>query len=197
MNLALFDFDGTITTEDSFTSFIYFSTPKPRLYIGLCLLFPIIFLYKVGLLSAATTRPIISKFAFRFRDIQQVKSIAELFVQQKLPAMMRPEALDRILWHKQQGDEILIVSATVNPYLSIWCNEQGVNFVCSELAIQGNQYAGNYRYGDCSGMNKVSAIQRKTDLSMFTTIYAYGDTHEDLPMLALANEKYYQWSKIN
>lgn len=29
MNLALFDFDGTITSEDTYTKFIFYSTPTP------------------------------------------------------------------------------------------------------------------------------------------------------------------------
>ena len=30
MNLALFDFDGTITSKDTFTPFIYLSVPRNR-----------------------------------------------------------------------------------------------------------------------------------------------------------------------
>lgn len=37
MNLALFDFDGTITSEDTYTKFIFYSTPKVRMGIGLLL----------------------------------------------------------------------------------------------------------------------------------------------------------------
>jgi len=50
--------------------------------------------------------------------------------------------------------------------------------------------------GDCSLENKASAIKRKVNLSDFKTIYAYGDTAEDMPMLALAQEKYFNWQRI-
>ena len=38
--------------------------------------------------------------------------------------------------------------------------------------------------------------QRKVNLSDFKTIYAYGDTTEDMPMLALAHEKYFNWQRV-
>ena len=43
-------------------------------------------------------------------------------------------------------------------------------------------------------MNKV---KQRLDLSDFDTIYAYGDTEEDLAMLAIADEKYMNWQKIS
>lgn len=34
MNLALFDFDGTITTADTFTNFLRFAVRRHRLVVG-------------------------------------------------------------------------------------------------------------------------------------------------------------------
>ena len=40
MNLALFDFDGTITDNDSFTAFLYVAATRQRLFWGKVLLVP-------------------------------------------------------------------------------------------------------------------------------------------------------------
>ena len=42
MNLALFDFDGTITTRETFRSFIEFAVPPRRRALGTALLLPVL-----------------------------------------------------------------------------------------------------------------------------------------------------------
>ncbi|HAS62498.1 MAG TPA: phosphoserine phosphatase [Vibrio sp.] len=197
MNLALFDFDGTITNQDTYTEFLFFATPKPRLIIGGIITSPVILLYKLGLLPASKTRPILSKVAFWQRSIHQVETQAERFVSDYLPQVMRANALEKIEWHKQRGDEIYVVSASLSPYLDIWCQQQGIKVVCSRLSQRNQHYTGRYLNGDCSLENKVRLLKEQLDISQYKKIYAYGDTYEDLPMLDIANEKYFCWSKID
>ena len=197
MNLALFDFDGTITNQDTYTEFLFFATPKPRLIIGGIITSPVILLYKLGLLPASKTRPILSKVAFWQRSINQVEEQAERFVSDYLPKVMRTNALDKIEWHKQRGDEIYVVSASLSPYLDIWCQQQGIRVVCSRLSQYNQRYTGHYLKGDCSLENKVRLLKEQLDISQYSKIYAYGDTYEDLPLLNIADEKYYRWSKVD
>ena len=197
MNLALFDFDGTITNQDAYTEFLFFATPKPRLIIGGVIASPVILLYKLGLLRASKTRPILSKIAFWQRSIHQVEVQAKRFVSDYLPQVMRANALAKIEWHKQRGDEIYVVSASLSPYLDIWCQQQGIKVVCSRLSQRNQRYTGYYLNGDCSLDNKVRLLKEQLDISQYSKIYAYGDTYEDLPMLDIADEKYFRWLKID
>ncbi|MGF1733568.1 HAD-IB family hydrolase [Photobacterium kasasachensis] len=192
MNLALFDFDGTITTEDTYTKFIFFATPKLRLVVGFSVIWPVIIFYKLGWLRASKTRPILSKVAFWRREVSKVSVSAERFVAEYLPLVTRKDVLDKVRWHKSQGDEVFVVSASLSPYLEIWCQSQGVNLICSELESKAGIYNGNYTKGDCSEERKVRYIKDKLDLSEYSTVYAYGDTDEDLPMLSIAHVKYFR-----
>ncbi|MGF1909366.1 HAD-IB family hydrolase [Vibrio kasasachensis] len=197
MDLALFDFDGTITNQDAYTAFLFFATPRPRMIVGCVAVSPVILFYKIGLLPASKTRPILSKVAFWRRNTQQVESKAQQFVSEYLPKVMRTNALEKIEWHKQRGDEIYVVSASLSPYLDIWCQQQGIKVVCSRLSQHNQRYTGHYLKGDCSLENKVRLLKEQLDISQYSKIYAYGDTYEDLPMLDIADEKYYRWSKVD
>lgn len=197
MNLALFDFDGTITSEDTYTKFIFYSTPKVRMGIGLLLVWPIIFLYKLGMLQASKTRPILSKVAFWHRKEKDVTLIANQYAKDYLTTIIRPEAAEKLRWHQAQGDKIVLVSASLDVYLKVWCQSYGISLVCSELEVKNGRYTGRYSQGDCSKENKVTLLKRTVSLEEFDKIYAYGDTYEDLPMLALADEKWYQWEIVN
>ncbi len=104
MNLALFDFDGTITTRDTYTKFVFSSTKFVRLVIGVFFLFPAIILYKAGLLSAPKIRPLISRVAFMGVPEKQIDASAELFVSEYLPSVVRRDMLQKIAEHKDNGD---------------------------------------------------------------------------------------------
>ncbi|WP_349775481.1 HAD family hydrolase [Vibrio intestinalis] len=194
-NLALFDFDGTLTSQDAYTAFLFYATPKYRLVLGMLLVWPVVLLYKMGKLPASKTRPILSRVAFWQRSVNKVNQIAERYNQEFLSQVIRPNALERLQWHQQQGDDVYVVSASLSPYLQAWCEQHGVKLLCSELEQKGERYTGRYVYGDCSLENKVKAIQRSLNLDDYPKVYAYGDTYEDRPMLALANERYFCWRK--
>ncbi len=197
MNIALFDFDGTVTNEDTYTTFIFYSTPTFRIIIGIVLVWPVILLYKMGWLSASKTRPILSKVAFWNRKESDVIRSARQYAEEYLPTVIRPEAKQRLHWHQAQGDQIYLVSASLDVYLKEWCKAWEVELVCSELEVNNLRYSGGYVQGDCSGENKVNSLRRVVNVERFDKIYAYGDTYEDLPMLALADEKVYQWELMN
>ncbi|RJG41869.1 HAD family hydrolase [Motilimonas pumila] len=192
MNLALFDFDGTITTQDTYTRFLFYATSKTRMVFGWCLMFPVIALYKLKLLKANKTRPALSRVAFAFRKQTSVTAIAEQFVQEYISKVLRPEMLERIQWHLAEGDRVIVVSASLDVYLRIWCKQQGIELLCSELMVHNGRYTGGYVDGDCSEQNKVKAIKGALDLNHYPHVYGYGDTYEDLPMLSIAQTRYYQ-----
>jgi len=155
MNLALFDFDGTITTRDTYNKFVFSSTKFVRLVIGVFLLFPVIILHKARLLSAPKIRPLISRVAFMGVSEKQLDASAELFVSGYLPSVIRSDMLQKIAEHKENGDHVVIVSASISPYLKIWCRNHEIDLICSELEVRNGRFTGAYLNGDCSNEKKV------------------------------------------
>ncbi|MDD1781065.1 HAD-IB family hydrolase [Enterovibrio sp. ZSDZ35] len=196
-NLALFDFDGTITNDDCFTAFVLFATSKKRKCLGFALIWPVVLLYKLGILPANKTRPIVARAAFWQKDVERIEALAKQFVDEYLRRVMRDEALQALNWHKANGDDIYVVSASLHPYLAIWCKQNGIHLICSELESVDGRFTGRYVSGDCSKKRKAERIKSQLDLSRYASVYAYGDTDEDLAMLALADHKYLRWQKLD
>ncbi len=121
MNIALFDFDGTITNTDTFTKFIFFATNKRRLRLGRFILLPTIIRYKLGLLHGSDIRKKIYKFAFEGIVENKVKLQGEEFADSIIPNYINNNAFERIKWHKQNGDLVVVVSASLDIYLKPWC----------------------------------------------------------------------------
>ena len=195
MNIALFDFDGTVTIKDSFTPFIYFASSRPRIVLGTVLLGPMILGYKLGLIAAPRMRAAIVRVAFRGRRESEVIDLGARY-SDTLSALVRPEALERIRWHQANGDVVVVVSASLRAYLSRWCEGHGVGLICSELESKGGVLTGRYAGGDCTGSEKARRVRERHDMKQYAIVYAYGDTKEDRELLSLATKPFFRWQEI-
>ncbi|MBR9789565.1 MAG: HAD family hydrolase [Vibrionaceae bacterium] len=192
-SLALFDFDGTITNQDMYSLFLHYSASGKRKSVGKIVLTPFYLLYKIGILPAHFMRPIASFIAFAGKQTQQVNVIGAQFANDIIPQYVRPEATDKLEWHQKNGDTIVVVSASLNAYLQPWCETNGYHLLCSELVSDAPTISGRYQQGDCSLETKVRRVKASFNLSDFASVYAYGDTHEDIPMLKLADHAMLNW----
>lgn len=197
MDLALFDFDGTVTVSDTYTAFLRFAVSPLRTAIAGTLLSPVFGAYKLGLLSTSRTRTVISKGSFQGADATAVRSLGRRYACEVLPTVVRPSALERLRWHQGRGDRVAIVSASLDVYLAPWCEAHEVACICTELEERRGRMTGRYVGGDCTGGEKARRIRERFDLKAFERIYAYGDTAEDRAMLALAHEKYFRWKHMS
>jgi phosphatidylglycerophosphatase C len=194
-NLALFDFDGTITHSDTFTPFIHFSASRLRKVLGITLLLPLILLYELGLLPATKMRAAAAFMAFIGRTAAEVNELGSRYAE-GFAHVLRREALDKIRWHQARGDEVVVVSASLHPYLRAFCDEQGVALICTRLQQSGDKLTGRYESGDCTGSEKARRVRAAYDLRRYPVIYAYGDTPEDDELLALATRRFFRWREL-
>lgn len=196
MELALFDFDHTITDRDSYAGFLRrIATPdalkQARWKIG-----PWLLAYRATLVSAEALRRRVTRLAFAGRDAGEVGRLAQTYAEEALPAMLRPEMMQRIAWHQAQGHEVAVVSASLDAYLRPWCERHGITgLICNALAAKEGRLTGEYAGGDI-GTRKAALIHQHHDLSRYRRIHAYGDSQEDQPMLALAHARWYRGKRV-
>jgi HAD superfamily hydrolase (TIGR01490 family) len=196
VNLALFDFDGTITTKGTYVEFIRFAVSRPRQLLGTLLLSPLIAAYRMGWVSAQHVRPAVARLAFSGLSVGRLRELGAQFAACAIPPLVREEAGERIAWHKRQGDAIVIVSASLDVYLTSWCKENQLDLICTELEVRGDRATGRYLAGDCTGAEKKRRILARYDLARYPIVYAYGDTTEDNDMLSLAHKRYLCWREL-
>jgi HAD superfamily hydrolase (TIGR01490 family) len=196
MNLALFDFDGTVTRSDTWTPFMRLAVRPARLLLGQVLLAPMVLAYRAGIVSASKARQAAARVGFYGENAAALRELGAGYAATVLPGTIRPAALDRIEWHRRQGDEVVIVSASLDVYIRPWCEAQGLDYICTTLEEHGGRLTGRYVDGDCAGAEKARRIQLRYELSRYPVIFGYGDSGEDRPMLDLAHKKYYRWKEI-
>ena len=194
--LALFDFDHTLTDRDSYARFLRrVATPELRAQawwrVG-----PWLLAYRLKLISAERIRRRVTMQVLRGRHIDDITAQAKAYAGEAIDGMIRPEMLEQLEWHKAQGHTVVVVSASLDLYLRPWCESLGLELICNRLETEGRRITGRYTGGDI-GRHKVTHIRRRFDLAAFHRIHAYGDSREDKPMLAIAHDRWWRGKLVN
>lgn len=176
--------------------FFRLAIPLRRQRIGQILLAPLIIGYKFGIVSGSVVRAAIVRLGFSGVPYDQYERKGREFVSLLLPGVIRPEVLEWIKWHKEQGDEVVVVSGALDIYLAQWCRSQGIECICSSLEHRNGVLTGRYLGAQCVKSEKARQVATRFDIRSFNEVFAYGDTVEDKELLALASRKFYQGREV-
>lgn len=187
INLALFDFDGTLCTRDSFTGFIFFALSKRHILRQGLKILPWIQAYYLKLYPAHAMRPKLFAAMFKDTSATELEKLAQDYAELLLDDLDQ-QLLERLQQHQQLGDRVVLVSASVDVYLKPLCDALAIDLICSATEVQNQRFTGNYLSADCSCAEKKRRVLQQYRLEEFAQVYAYGNSHEDLEMLSLAQQ---------
>ena len=190
--LALFDFDGTITKKDSFIELIKYYKGFVSFYTGLIILSPVLVLYKVRIIKNWKAKELIFTYFFKNEPYNIFKNSCREFSRNIIPELIRPLALDAIKNHINNGDRVIIISASFEDSLIDWCESMHLELIGTKISVNKGLVTGKIDGINCYGVEKVNRLKQYIDISQFSEIYAYGDSSGDLPLLELANHKFYR-----
>lgn len=192
MKLALFDFDGTITTKDSLPDFIQHAIGKRAYFIGVFKLSPMLTAYKLKLIKNDVAKEIFISHFFSNWDEKSFNEIAEQYAANRIDKITRPKAMKKILWHLEQDHKVVIVSASMESWLRNWCDKHNIELLSTRLEVKNGRLTGKFATKNCYGLEKEERVREQFDLQSYEYIYAYGDSPGDKELLALADEAHYK-----
>ena len=189
VNVAAFDVDGTLTVRDCVTPFL--------LRVGGWSAIPRSLLRRPTATFGAAARrdrdrmkELVVGGVLRGRKVAQVEALGEEFAQQVEADWLRADTLGRLRWHQRAGHRIVLVSASLSPYLRPLGRRLGVDEVlCAEPLRSGDEFADGLEGANCRAQEKVRRLdawlsaQRLND----ATVWAYGDSNGDRELLARAD----------
>lgn len=191
--LALFDFDGTITTGDSFLAMLRSEKGDWNVLLGALTWTPWLAGYALGFVSRTSIKTRVLRWAFDGMTREEIEAVSERFAADRLPALLRADAMKRLEAHRDRGDRVVVVSASPEEWVGPWCRAVGIECICSRLAYDlRGRFAGHLIGANCRGVEKVRRIRQSIQLDDYPVRYAYGDTKGDLPMLGLAQYRGFQ-----
>jgi len=187
--LALFDFDGTITKDDSLLKFLRFAVGDVKFIIGLFFLSPILVLYKLKLIPNYKAKQRMLSWFLKGYSEDEFRKIANEYSLNYIDKIVRPKAMQKIAWHKEQGHKIVVVSASIECWLKPWCDKTELDLIATKLEFKNGYVTGRFQTKNCYGIEKAVRVREIYNLDDYDHIYAYGDSRGDTELLELAHTK--------
>lgn len=186
--IAAFDLDGTLTRRDSLLPFLLRAIGPARTY-------QVIGASSLALARAAVfggscrddAKAVLLQRAFGGLPLAALAETAESFADHVVAHGLRPEVRARLDWHREQGHELVLVSASPEVYALPIGRRLGFDAVLAtrlEVDTDGH-LTGRLLGANCRGPEKVVRL-REWRGETVAVAYAYGDSAGDREMLALA-----------
>jgi phosphatidylglycerophosphatase C len=187
--VAAFDFDGTITKRDTVLPFLVDVAGPAR--VASALLRDAPELVRVAL-RRGDRDAVKSKLVARVlggMSYGDVASRGRAYAQRVVDRWLRPATVARLRWHVAQGHDVVIVSASLDPYLHEVAKKLGVaSVLCTTLDVDENgMVTGGLSGGNCRGPEKVARLRAHLDGAP-ASLWAYGDSSGDDELLAVADQ---------
>lgn len=190
--IAVFDFDGTITTVDTLFDFIRFYYGFPRLIVGLFVLSPILILFKLGFIPNDKAKELLFSYFFKGKTLSEFNAICEKY-KNRINQTLRSQAIDKIRFHQQQGHIVLINSASIYNWILPWAQSVGIEKVVgTEIEVKEGVITGKFKGENCYGVEKVKRFLELYPYRDTYQLYVYGDSSGDKPFLDIADFPFYK-----
>jgi phosphatidylglycerophosphatase C len=201
--VAAFDFDGTLTHGDTLLPFLATALGWPRFAWALLRSSPWLVGHALRLVRNDIAKARLFKAALQGAPTADVQRWAERWVSEQLPKQLRAvedPTMARIAWHQAAGHCCVMVSASPDIYLERAAELLGFDgLVCTQMEVDiSGQLTGRMKTLNCHGQQKVIRLQawlaERYDAAVLAnmTLYAYGDTSGDKPMLRMAQKAWYR-----
>ena len=158
--LAVFDLDGTLTRSDTLLPFLLFacgtlaSSPGCR---GRC---PGYWGWRCDWCRATARRPARAARVSRRHAARRARAGGEAFARERLPGLLRPQAVERLAWHRARGHRLALLTASLDLYVSPWARAAGFDDVlATRAAWDGNGRFAGVAAENCRGEEKVRRLR--------------------------------------
>ena len=191
--IAAFDFDGTITRKDTLIEFLRFAGGSARFYAVFALYSPLLVLMKLKLYSNQKAKEKIFAHYFKGMPIAQFDDLCRRFFEQKGQSLVYADAKAQIAKHKEEGDEVVIISASIENWVCHFADAlKADKLLATQIEVQDSKITGRFLTANCYGKEKVNRF-----LSVYLEresyyLSAYGDSRGDKELLQFADESHYK-----
>ena len=191
--IAVFDLDGTLTRRSTLAPFLMQSVPRPRLLRALMRTAPHLLAISTGAGSRQRAKEALLSACFRGEDQAAVERLAVRFAEDTMPALLRPEAMQRVEAHSRRGHLVVVATASLELYVTAWALAAGFDAVVgTRLEVSAGRLTGRISGSNCRGSEKVRRLTELLGDLTARTIHAYGDSAGDRAMLAAATYAHYR-----
>ena len=195
--VAAFDFDGTLTQRDTLLPFLARGLGWSKFFWALIRCSPWLLGFALRLIPNDVAKQKLLLATLRGKTAAQVDDWTNRWFQHDFPGQLQPWTMAQLAWHQERGHVCVMVSASPDIYLNRVAKQLGFDaLLCTEMEMVGGQLTGKMATSNCHGEQKVLRLKAwiagHFGADNKPTLYAYGDTAGDKPMLQMATHAFYR-----
>ena len=193
VQIYAFDFDGTITTQDTLALFLRYYQGPVNWALKVLSLTPQFALYGCNLIDRTRVKRHVMRRFFKGHDAAKMQARADSFARDVIPTLIRPLAQKRLDELKHDHAALYIVSASIEHYLIPWAQAQGIETVfATQLDTKDGCLTGELLGANCWGDGKTARIMAEMGPRSYKIVEAYGDSKGDKPLLYAAEASFWR-----
>jgi HAD superfamily hydrolase (TIGR01490 family) len=195
--IAAFDFDGTLLRGDCLIILhCLVRSPFGRLVDAMRLL-PALLLWKSGLRGTTWFKQVFLRLlltpAMQARTQDERHKLLHQTLADALSQRLRPEALARLSWHRQQGHRLVIVSASPRCLLQPIADRLEVDLIATESSDPTSGEPIRLTSPNCKGPEKIRRLAQWLHEDLQTVeLHAYGDSRGDRELLQASTHPHWR-----
>ncbi len=191
--LAVFDLDGTITCAETLSRFLIFALGASLFLRRLPAALPWLCAAALRLVPRDEAKQRVLAAFLRGVPRRHLERRGRAFARERMPALVRPQAMRRLAWHKANGDRCALASASLELYVAPWAKAAGFDDVFATSLEYANGVASGRIDGlNCRGEEKVRRLEQRFGALTGLLLHGYGDTPDDRHFLRLCAEAHYR-----
>lgn len=185
MTLAVFDIDGTLVDGSTERIFAAYLLRRGRIGPRQAFAYGAFALRHLPACGASVLQK--NKAYLSGLDVAEIEALAERCVAERIEARLFAPAVDRLRWHRERGDEVLLLSGTLECIAQPLARVLGVDEVCAtRLARRDHRWAARpaerHPYGRVKA-NLLRQLARAHGADPLDS-FAYANSAHDLALLA-------------
>lgn len=190
--LYLFDFDGTLTTEDTMFLFLKFFDSKRyrRMYAKHVPLFAML---KLKLVEAENVKKSFIASVLKNQTKERIETAAEAFFQKYYPGIIRENALEFINHIDRNKTECYLVTASMDIWVKPFAEKFNMKLISTRAEFVDGVFTGSFIGKNCNGEEKLHRIKEALGTKKFDKKVAFGDSAGDKQMLSYADESFFRF----
>ena len=182
MSVVIFDFDGTITRQDTVRSYIWFFIRKG--HFRCVLAFVYFALLKLKLIDHTTFKINIARVCFGKQSVAYIRELTRGWLWEKWDSLIRQDMLVILESHRLAREEVIIVSANFDCIIGEVANKVKVRKYFATTLEQGDyKYTGGIEGPVVQGLEKLRMVQKYYTSEIIAEATAYGDEKSDMFLL--------------
>ena len=187
--VAVFDFDGTLTSRDTMFDFIGFACGKFKLWFGLLLFAPMIAVMFMKIIDNNRCKQMILSWYFKGMKYNDFRKLGERYAA-RAKELLREDTLQYLRDRKEEGCKVYVVSASIREWVAPIYLSLGVDEVlATEFAVDAEgMLTERFSVHNCFGQEKVRRLLEREPHRVDYYLYAYGDSRGDKEMFEFADE---------